>query len=64
MPASTPGPVLDQWLALRLEYSAAVSRKGPRSADGRKAAQALCDFWVAHADRYRELMADCEEVPW
>ena len=57
---AVPNPVLDQWL----EYSSAVSRKGPRSADGRKAAQALCDFWAAHADRYRELMRDCEEVPW
>ena len=52
----TPDPVLDQWLSLRLDYSAAVSRSGPRSTEGRQAAGEIADFWRQHTDRYRELM--------
>lgn len=53
---NTPDPPLDEWLSLRLDYSAAVSRSGPRSAEGRQAAGAIADFWRQHTDRYRELM--------
>jgi hypothetical protein len=53
---NTPDPLLDEWLSLRLDYSAAVSRSGPRSSAGRKASEAIAQFWQKHADRYRELM--------
>jgi len=54
--SNTPDPLLDEWLSLRLDYSAAVSRSGPRSLAGRKASEAIADFWRLHSDRYRDLM--------
>lgn len=63
MAGEIPDPLLDEWLSLRLDYSAAVSRSGPRSTEGRKASEAIAQFWQQHSDRYRELMADTE-IPW
>lgn len=63
---STPDPLLDEWLSLRLEYSSAVSRSGPRSTEGRKASEAIADFWRRNSARYKELMRPVgeEEIPW
>ena len=60
-------PILDEWIGLRLDYSAAISIHGPCSEPGRKAAEAITQFWQRHSDRYADLMAPpiCEEdIPW
>jgi hypothetical protein len=58
--------VIDEWLSLRLDYSAAVTLAGPRSSAGRKAAEALTDYWRRHASRYKDLMCPIseEDIPW
>jgi hypothetical protein len=62
----TPDPIIDEWISLRLDYSAAVSRSGPRSDEGRKTAEAIAQFWQQHADRYADLMRPIseEDIPW